>query len=238
MERLIINCDLGEDEAPDLTAALMARVDAVNICCGVHAGSLSRTEDCLRQAQAAGRKVLAHPGLAIAGGRGGKPPTVTEFREILDQQVISFLAIAARYSVPVHGIKLHGTLYHLVEHSAEHLTAYINFVRQKCPDLVLSALAGGRCVSHARSSGLSAMAEIFFDRAYTAQGTLLSRSEFGAVLEPQPAWERYQHWQQTQQMRAQCGTHFSLAAETICVHGDSPDALAMLGFLRIPSFSK
>lgn len=235
MERLIINCDLGEDEAPELTAALMARVDAVNICCGVHAGSLARTEACLRQAQAAGRMILAHPGLAMAGGRGGTPPTVTEFRAILEQQVISFLTTAARYEVPVYGIKLHGTLYHLVEQSVEHLTAYIDFIRQNCPDLVLSALAGGRCLTHARGSGLVAMAEIFFDRAYTVQGSLLSRSESGAVLEPQSAWERYQHWQQTQQMQAQCGTHFSLVAETICVHGDSPDALAMLDLLRMGS---
>lgn len=235
MERLIINCDLGEDEAPELTAALMARVDAVNICCGVHAGSLARTEACLRQAQAAGRMVLAHPGLAIAGGRGGTPPTVSEFRAILEQQLISFLAIAARYSVTVHGIKLHGTLYHLVEKSAEHLTAYIDFIRQNCPDLVLSALADGRCLKRARGSGLAAMAEIFFDRAYTVQGSLLSRSESGAVLEPQPAWERYQHWQQTQQMQAHCGSHFSLTAETICVHGDSPGALAMLDLLQMGS---
>lgn len=235
MERLIINCDLGEHEAPELTQALMARVDAVNICCGIHAGSRARTEACLLQAQAAGRMILAHPGLATAGGRGEAQPTVAEFRSILEQQIMSFLTTAARYAVSVYGIKLHGTLYHLVEQSVEHLTAYIDFVRQNCPDLVISALAGGRCVAHARGSGLAAMAEIFFDRAYTAQGSLLSRSESGAVLEPQPAWERYQHWQQKQQMRAQCGTHFSLVAETICVHGDSPDALAMLDLLRMGS---
>ena len=235
MERLIINCDLGEHEAPELTQALMAQVDAVNICCGIHAGSRARTETCLLQAQSAGRMILAHPGLATAGGRGGAQPTVAEFRAILEQQIMSFLTTAARYAVSVHGIKLHGTLYHLVEQSVEHLTAYIDFVRQNCPDLVISALAGGRCVARARGSGLSAMDEIFFDRAYTAQGSLLPRSEFGAILEPQPAWERFQHWQQTQQMRAQCGTHFLLAAETICVHGDSPDALAMLDLLRMGS---
>lgn len=235
MERLIINCDLGEHEAPELTQALMARVDAVNICCGIHAGSRARTEACLLQAQAAGRMILAHPGLATAGGRGEAQPTVAEFRSILEQQIMSFLTTAARYAVSVYGIKLHGTLYHLVEQSVEHLTAYIDFVRQNCPDLVISALAGGRCVARARSSGLAAIDEIFFDRAYTAQGSLLPRSESGAVLEPQPAWERYQHWQQTQQMRAQCGTHFLLAAETICVHGDSPDSLAMLELLQMGS---
>jgi UPF0271 protein len=235
MERLIINCDLGEDESLELTAALMARVDAVNICCGIHAGSRARTEVCLLQAQAAGRMILAHPGLSTAGGRGRAQPTVAEFRSILEQQVMSFLTTAARYAVSVYGIKLHGTLYHLVEQSVEHLTAYIDFVRQNCPDLVISALAGGHCVARVRSSGLAAIDEIFFDRAYTAQGSLLPRSEFGAILEPQPAWERYQHWQQTQQMRAQCGTHFLLAAETICVHGDSPDSLAMLDLLRMGS---
>ena len=235
MERLIINCDLGEHEAPELTQALMARVDAVNICCGIHAGSRARTEACLLQAQAAGRMILAHPGLATAGGRGEAQPTVAEFRSILEQQIMSFLTTAARYAVSVYGIKLHGTLYHLVERSVEHLTAYIDFVRQNCPDLVISALAGGRCVARAHGSGLSAMDEIFFDRAYTARGSLLPRSECGAILGPQPAWERYQHWQQTQQMRAQCGTHFLLPAQTICVHGDSPDALAMLDFLRMGS---
>ena len=235
MERLIINCDLGEDEAPDLTEALMARVDAVNICCGFHAGSRARTEACLLQAQTAGRRILAHPGLPMVGGRGLAHPSVAEFRSILEQQVISFLTTAVRYAVPVYGIKLHGTLYHLVEQSAEHLAAYIDFIRQHCSDFVIFGLAGGRCVARARRSGLSAMAEIFFDRAYTARGTLVSRSESGAVLAPQPAWERYQHWQQTQQMRAQCGTHFSLVAETVCVHGDSPDALAMLDLLQMGS---
>ena len=186
----------------------MARVDAVNICCGVHAGSQSRTLACMQQAQVAGRMILAHPGLAKAGGRGSKYPTITEFRSILEQQIMSFLEMAARYDIQVDGIKLHGTLYHLVEHSPVHLAAYIDFVSSYCPELKLSALSGGRCLTRARLRGLSAIDEIFFDRAYTAHGTLQSRDAHGSVLELQPALERFQHWQQTQQMRAQCGAYF------------------------------
>lgn len=232
MGRLIINCDLGENEAPTLTQALIGLVDAVNIACGVHAGSLERTEATLLQAHAAERLILVHPGLSVAGGRGAQVPSVAFFQSILVQQVLPFLATARRHQIPVWGLKLHGSLYHLVEQSPEHLAAYLEWVSQNCPALTLFARAGGFCVKSARQRGLLAMEEIFLDRAYSADGQLVPRSKFGAVLSLEQAWARYQGWLQTGQMLTQSGVSVSLSGQTVCVHGDSPDALLLLQQLR------
>lgn len=232
MARLIINCDLGENETAAQTEALMALVDAANICCGVHAGSLDKTRAALVVAKRCGVMVGAHPGLGLAGGRGGELPTLQAFRELLDEQLATFFALAAEVGVPVAYVKLHGSLYSAVEADAALLSSYmavLQGVGQKCG---LFALAGGRCVAAARELGLTVYEEVFADRGYTLTGALVPRSSAGALLDVASAQRRFDTWYETQRMPTNDGRAVCLAADTVCVHSDSPGSLQLIRTLK------
>ncbi len=130
MGRLLLNCDLGENESAEQTRALMQCVDAANIGCGVHAGSLQKTRDTLQLAQEFGVKVGAHPGLAAAGGRGAELPSPMEFRELLSLQLETFFEAAESVGADVHHIKLHGSLYSAVERDTTLADVYLEQLRE------------------------------------------------------------------------------------------------------------
>jgi 5-oxoprolinase (ATP-hydrolysing) subunit A len=232
MGRLLINCDLGEDESSQRTAALMSSVDAANICCGVHAGGPAVTGRTLSLARA--RKVLvgAHPGLSAAGGRGAVLPNPRQFTSLLQSQVGDFMQQAAERQLSIHYIKLHGSLYHAVEYCDDLLECYLKFLLSLSVPIAIFALAGGRCARSAHSCGIPVYAEVFADRGYQLDGQLVSRQLPGAVLSPATALERFKHWRASGRMATLCGREIQLAADTLCVHGDSVGAIELLRGLK------
>lgn len=227
MGRLIINCDLGENESPDQTSALLSVVDAANICCGVHAGSAAVTANALSLAKARKVMVGAHPGLSGAGGRGSELPDACELTALLELQVGGLLLQAAEIGVAVDYIKLHGSLYNAVERRNDLLECYLTFVAGLSPQIGIFALAGGSCAQLAKSRGIKFWAEAFADRAYQPDGQLVSRQTAGAVLTPEAALSRFQQWRTSGHMPTLCGGEFPLEADTLCVHGDSDGALEL-----------
>lgn len=232
MDPLILNCDLGEDEPLEWTARLLEQVDAASIGCGVHAGSPEKTRTTIELALDAGVWIGAHPGLPTEGGRGIAWPSLPEFRQLLESQVGRFQACAHALGKPVDYVKLHGTLYHAVEADPALGAAYIDFLQQQNPTLAVFALAGGRFAQAAESAGLRVYHEVFADRAYLQDGSLLPRSLPGAVLSAKEALERFRRWREQGSMPANTGTVFPLHADTLCVHGDSPGALELIHSLR------
>lgn len=232
MARLIINCDLGENECAESTKELMFLLDAANICCGTHAGSIEKTRESLQLAKAHGVMVGAHPGLVSGGGRAHSLPSLREFQYLLETQVGEFLSIANAVGVTVRYIKLHGTLYHAVEQEPGLARMYCDFVKQLHSDLGIFALAGGQCVSQARRQSIQVWEEIFADRGYLASGALVPRSDVGALLNVEEARARHALWLQTGQMRTVDGELIALSADTLCVHSDSSEAVPLLRSLR------
>lgn len=232
MARLILNCDLGENESAERTEQLIAQVDAANICCGVHAGSIEKTRMTLEQAKHYGVIVGAHPGLAIEGGRGVSVPSVEDLKDLLGVQVGGFLRMASEVDVPVRYVKLHGALYHAVESDPELARAYLDCVEGFGAGLGIFSLAGGACAQAARRRELKVWKEAFADRGYTLNGQLVPRGEPDALLDAAVAVQRLEQWAKSGMMRAVTGETFPLRADTLCVHSDSPDALAMLQRLR------
>lgn len=232
MGRLLINCDLGENESDAQTHALLGLVDVANICCGVHAGSAAKTERSLALAAAAGVRVAAHPGLAMAAGRGSALPGATAFGESLKRQVTDFYELADRQGVRVDAIKLHGSLYHAVEAEPDYAAAYLGFLESFPQRLTVLTLAGGAFQAQLALHGIAAWPEVFADRAYRHDGGLVSRSLPGAVLKPDIALARFRRWLDSSDMETDDGPAIPLTAATVCVHSDSPDALALLSMLR------
>ena len=233
MGKLILNCDLGEHESVAQTKRLMALVDAANICCGVHAGSEAKLRSTLELAKRHGVLVGAHPGLAVAGGRGAAVPSAAAFDALLCDQLTSFAGIAAEVGVTVRYVKLHGTLYHAVEHVPALAEVFVSQMQSMQPSFGIFALAGGTFAPFARAAGIRVWEELFADRGYSADGQLMPRGQPGAVIdEVKLAVERMQRWRERGAMAVDGGSSIPLSGETLCVHSDSPHALPMLASLR------
>lgn len=231
-DRLILNCDLGENESAPQTRALLALVDAASIACGIHAGSPEKTCSTIRDAQKKGLLIGAHPGLGALGGRGQMHPTATDLRHVLGGQVGAFRETAESLGAKIDYIKLHGSLYHAVESDPLLAQTYVAFLKEAGQGTAVFCLAGGSCAERCRRAGIQVYEEAFADRAYRSDGSLLPRSEAGAVLSVDVALERFRAWIATGLMTSHDGHRFPLKADTFCVHGDSPGATALLREIR------
>ncbi len=232
MGRLILNCDLGEDEPIAQTERILSLVDAVNIGCGFHAGSEKKTRSTIERAFKSGVRIGAHPGLPLDGGRGNELPTPEAFHDLLVTQIGSFQAVARSLGTAAEYIKLHGSLYHAVEAQPDLAEVYVQFLLTQSPKLAVFALAGGSFASLAEAVGIRVYHEAFADRAYQADGTLLPRSKAGAVLDFKQALERIKIWLGQGSMPTHDGQLIELSADTLCVHGDSTGAFKMITELR------
>ena len=224
----MLNCDLGENESLEQTEQLLALIDAANIGCGYHAGSPDKTRASIERALKYGVKIGAHPGLALEGGRGQTLPTATEFRDLLEVQIASFQSSTQALGTRASYIKLHGSLYHAVETQPALAAVYIEFLQQQTPAIATFALAAGQFARMASKAGLCVLQEAFADRAYRPDGSLVPRTEQGAVLTHGEAQSRLKIWFQTGQIPTCGGQPITLSADTLCVHGDSPGALKLI----------
>jgi UPF0271 protein len=232
MGQILINCDLGENEPDARTETLLGLVDAANICCGAHAGSLDKTRRTLEAAAKHAVLVGAHPGLPDAGGRGKALPQPEAFRRLLDEQVGRFMAVAGEVGLRTTYVKLHGSLYHAVEVDDALARAYLDFLRERSVRLGVFALAGGSFARRAEAAGLKVWREGFADRGYRPDHSLLPRTEPGAVLDAERALARFEAWRRRGRMDTVDGQAITLQADTFCVHSDSPDAEALLAGLK------
>ncbi|MEO0508702.1 MAG: 5-oxoprolinase subunit PxpA [Verrucomicrobiota bacterium] len=232
MGRFLINCDLGENESDKQTEVLLDLVDAANICCGLHAGSASKTQRTIKLAAEKGVMIGAHPGLAGTGGRGQDLPEPDEFRTILSEQLQNFLTYADRYEAWVSYIKLHGSLYHAVEQNEAYAKIYLKLLQETGSGLGVFALSGGRFQERAKAEGIKVWEEAFADRGYQVDGSLVPRGQPGALLNKEESLLRLGQWLADQTIVSVESHHIQLAVETFCVHSDTVDSIQLLEEIR------
>lgn len=235
MGHLLINCDLGENEPDEQTQKLLDLISAANICCGVHAGNQSKMQKTLRLAAERGVIIGAHPGLPTDGGRGEDIPSPDDFRALLHEQLNDFIAYADRINTWVSYVKLHGSLYHAVEQDDALADVYLDALQSIGSGFSVFALAGGTFQEKAKAAGILVREEIFADRGYLSDGSLVLRSKEGAVLDAETALARFRNWQNSGLMETVDGEPIKLHADTICVHSDSPGADDLLRQLNVLS---
>lgn len=228
-----LNCDLGEGETPARTRALMRCVTSVNVACGVHAGDTASMERCVRLAKALGVRIGAHPGLAGAFGRGEAAITPAGLRLLLLTQVGALHRLTQVQRVRLHHVKLHGALYQAVERDSALGRCYVDTMGHWFGSLPIYALAGGRVAALGRRRGLPVWEEAFLDRGYRDDGSLVPRTEEGALLTtPQQVRARLRSLAESGGWATSSGGWVNLAPRTLCVHGDTPGALRLLGAIR------
>lgn len=220
---------LGDDEA------VLAQVTSANVACGFHAGdptTLRRT--C---AWAVERDVVigAQVGYRDLAGFGRRFIDV-EPGELADDvlyQVGALEAMARAAGGRVAYVKPHGALYNTVVHHEAQAAAVVAAVRAYDASLPLLGLPGSVLLATAEAAGLRTVTEAFADRAYTPEGTLVSRREPGAVLhDPAEVAARVVRLVTTGRLTAVDGSEIAVAADSVCVHGDSPGAVAMARAVR------
>ena len=235
MKVVDLNCDLGEDfgrwEIP-LDPQIMRYITSANIACGFHAGSPSVMRRTVRAAAASRVGVGAHPGLPdlVGFGRRAMDISPSEARDDMVYQLGSLIAFARAEGVRVTHVKPHGALYNQAAKDPRLAEALVEGIKEVDPDLIVVALSGSNLYSASKAAGLPAASEVFADRAYNADGTLVPRSKPGAVIhEVEKAAEQVVTLVTRGVVVAVDGTEVPIVADTICLHGDGPDAL---GFAR------
>jgi len=216
-----LNCDLGEGAAHD--AAVMPLVTSANIACGGHAGDAASMAATVALARRHGVAIGAHPGHADREhfGRRQLPITPEAAAALVVAQVVRLAAVAGE---PPRHVKLHGGLYHQVARDAALATAVADGLAARWPETILVAPAGSRLVAVARARGLAVAEEAFIDRAYAADGSLVARSEPGAVIADRwQAAERAVRLVREGVVESSDGATLPLAADTLCIHGDGVD---------------
>lgn len=236
--RIDLNSDLGEGYGAwrmGDDAAMLDIVSSANIACGFHAGDPCGLLVVLRQAAARGVAVGAHVSYPdrVGFGRRAMDLTPDELTADVIYQIGALQGLARAAGTRVRYVKPHGALYNTIATDARQADAVIAAMLAVAPDLALMGLAGAPVLDRARAAGLTVRAEAFADRAYTADGALVSRRLPGAVLhDPDLIAARMLRLVRDGVIEAQDGTLLSLHADSLCVHGDTPDAVAMAARLR------
>lgn len=233
-----LNSDLGESFGAWTIgddAAMLDVVSSANVACGFHAGDPAGILRTLRAAAERGVAIGAHVGYRdlVGFGRRNMDPTSDELIGDVIYQIGALQGLAKAAGTRVSYVKPHGALYNTIAIDARQAADVIAAIRAIDDKLVLMALAGSPLVKQARAAGLTVVAEAFADRAYTAEGNLVSRREKGAVLHgPELVAARMVRMVKEGAIEAIDGTVTKIDAQSICVHGDNPSAVAIAQRLR------
>jgi len=236
--RMDINSDLGESLGAWRMGdddAMLGIVSSANVACGFHAGDPAGILQTLRSAREHGVVVGAHVGYRDLHGFGRRNLDIASADLTADviYQIGALQGLARAAGTVVRYVKPHGALYNTIAHDRRQAEAVIAAIAAIDADLTLMALAGSDLVDWARAAGLRVVSEAFADRAYTPQGTLVSRREPGAVLhDADEIAARMLRLVQDGRLPATDGSLVAIAADSICVHGDSPDAVRIAQRLR------
>lgn len=236
--RIDLNSDLGEGYGPWVMgddALILDSVTSANVACGGHAGDPETMYRTLRLAAGRGVTVGAHPGYADREGFGRRliPMQPAEIGRMVAAQVGALMAIAGLAGSRVRYVKPHGALGNLAAADTVVAAVIVSAVKAIHPALAILAISGTRLEVAAREEGLAVFSEIFADRAYLSNGQLMPRSQRGAVLhDAKEAADRLIGYLKSGKMPVAGAEPIALKADSICVHGDSPEAVEMARQVR------
>ena len=220
---------LGDDDA------VLALVTSANVACGFHAGDPSTLRRCCEVAARHGVTVGAQVGYRDLAGFGRRflDAHPTELADDVTYQIGALSAMARSAGTTVAYVKPHGALYNAVVHHESQAQAVVDAVRAYDPDLLVLGLPGSELLARAEAAGLRTVREAFADRGYTPDGTLVPRSEPGALLEdPDEVAHRVVRLVTEGVLTAVDGSEVVIEAESVCLHGDTPGAVAMAERVR------
>ena len=224
MRTIDLNADLGEglDDA-----ALVPFLSSANVACGLHAGGPGTMDRTILLALGRGVRVGAHPGYPDREHFGRKDVQLApgELRSLVLYQLGALDALVRARGATLSHVKAHGALYNRAARDRALARAFAEAVREFRADIVVVGLAGSVQLEEARAVGLPAAGEAFADRRYLADGSLMPRTEPGSVLhDPAEAADQALRIVRDGAAVARDGSRIAIAAQTLCLHGDTPGA--------------
>ncbi|HEY8308927.1 MAG TPA: 5-oxoprolinase subunit PxpA [Gemmatimonadaceae bacterium] len=232
-----LNADVGEGfgrYALD-DSELLGVVTSASIACGFHAGDPMVMRDVVGRARDRGVVIGAHPGYPdlVGFGRREMAATPAEIEAFVVYQIGALHAVCVAAGCRLRYVKAHGALYNRAARDVPAADALARAVHSVDPSLALLGLAGSAMMGAAERVGLRGISEVFVDRAYNNDGTLVPRSESGAVLSDVTAITgRALSMIETGMVRTRAGTTIRVRAESLCTHGDGPQALEIVRAVR------
>ncbi|MEE7457754.1 hypothetical protein MPAR168_03460 [Methylorubrum populi] len=236
--RIDLNADLGEGFGPwrmGDDAALLDIVTSANVACGFHAGDPDIMVETVIAARARGVAVGAHPGFSdLRGfGRNRIQESPKKIERDIAYQIGALQACAALAGGRVTHVKAHGALANLTNEDEALAGALARAVAGVDPSLALVVMPGLAAERAGERAGLTLVREIYADRAYAEDGTLAPRSSPGAVIhDAGEAASRVARMVGEGAVVTRGGRRLPVAIDTVCVHGDNPEALAMARAVR------
>ncbi len=233
-----LNADMGESFGPwsmGDDAALLNIVTSANIACGAHAGDPDVMAHTMALARDNGVGIGSHPGFADLQGFGRRRMTVPigSLQNSIRVQVGASLGMARAQGATVRHIKLHGAMSNMSCEDEGMARALYEAALSVDPDLIVMVLAATQQLKAVQSLGCAYACEIFADRAYNDDATLVDRSLPGAVIhDPDIAGARMVEMVKAQAIITDSGKHIPTPIDTICLHGDTPTAVQIAGAVR------
>jgi UPF0271 protein len=236
--RIDLNCDMGEGYGAwplGQDEALLDLVTSANIACGFHAGDPATMARTVRWAVAKGVALGAHPSLPDLQGFGRRAMAVSpaEVRDLVLYQLGALDAFARAAGGRLRHLKAHGALYNMAARDRALADAIAGAVRDFDPALVLVGLSGSEQIKAGQALGLACASEVFADRGYEPDGSLTPRGRPDAMIEDEDlAVARVLRMVREGRVASRTGADVPLQADTVCIHGDQPKALAFARRLR------
>ena len=229
-----INCDLGESYGRFKVGNdknVFPYLTSCNIACGFHGGDPLHMEETIQLALRYGVKIGAHPSYPDLGGFGRRRMHIqpNELRAIIKYQIAALKGMVESFGGRLSYVKPHGALYNAAANEEQETITIIRAVQEIDANLILMGLAGSMTEQVAAKEGIPFVAEAFADRRYTAAGRLLSRALDGSVIhDPEQAARQVLSIAMEQSVESHTGESVPVKAQSICIHGDNPSAIAIL----------
>jgi UPF0271 protein len=233
-----LNCDLGESFGAytiGMDAEVIPFITSANIACGFHAGDPAVMEKTIALCQKYGVQAGAHPGLPdlVGFGRRNMKISPADAKAAVIYQIGALKAFCTAAGIPLHHCKPHGALYNMAGKDPALAKAICEGIYSVQKDLKLLALSGSEMVKAAAAIGLPCASEVFADRGYRPDGSLVPRGTPGDMItDEDEAVARVIRMAKEGVVTACDGSDLAIRADSVCVHGDSPKALAFVQKIR------
>lgn len=238
MVHVDLNSDLGESFGRytlGMDDRVIPLITSANVACGYHASDPAVMEKTVAMAKEAGIRVGAHPGFPDLMGFGRRNMAVTpgEARAYVLYQLGALEGFCRSAGIRMQHVKPHGALYNMAAKDYELSRGICQAIKAFDKDLIVLALSGGELARAAEDMGLRIAREVFADRAYEEDGTLVGRGKPGAMItNEEEAIARVIRMVKEQKVTAITGKDIPIRADSVCVHGDGEKALAFVRRIR------
>ena len=233
-----LNSDLGESFGAykiGLDEEVLKYVSSANIACGWHAGDPIVMRKTVEAACKNNVGIGAHPGFLDIMGFGRRSMTVSpnEMKQYVIYQLGALQSFVKAVGGKMQHVKPHGAMYNMAAKDDKLAEAIIEGIWEVDRDLIVLGLSGGKMVNAAKEKGLKAANEVFADRAYNSDGTLVARSLPGSmILDKKIAISRVIRMVNEGKVIAINGEDMNIKVDSICVHGDNPEAVEFVRLIK------